>query len=52
VSVTILKALDDRRLFASVLRDKATWVPWRAFLAALFGLPMSEDEAELSSRRG
>ena len=48
--MTILKALDDRRLFASVLRDKATWAPWRAFLAALFGLPMSEDEAELYRR--
>lgn len=47
MSVTILKALEDRRLFASALRDKATWRPWRAFLAALFGLPMSEDEAEL-----
>src|ERR1700690_2292196 len=47
MSVTILKALEDRRLFASVLRDKATWRPWRAFLAALFGLGMSDAEADL-----
>jgi hypothetical protein len=47
VSVTILNALDDRRLFASALRDKATWAAWRAFLAALFGLLMSEAEADL-----
>jgi hypothetical protein len=47
MSVSILRALDDKRLFAGVLRDKATWEPWRALLAALFGLPMSEAEAEL-----
>jgi hypothetical protein len=47
VSMSILTALDDRRLFASALRDKGTWAAWRAFLAALFGLPMSEAEAEL-----
>jgi hypothetical protein len=47
MTVSILQALDDRRLFASLLRDKATWRSWRAFLAALFGLPLSEDEAAL-----
>jgi terminase large subunit-like protein len=47
MSVSILKALDDKRLFAGVLRDKATWAPWRAFLTALFGLLMSEAEADL-----
>src|SRR5580704_1620988 len=47
MSVNILRALEDKRLFAGVLRDKATWQPWRALLAALFGLPMSEAEAEL-----
>jgi Terminase large subunit, T4likevirus-type, N-terminal len=47
MSVSILKALDDPRLFAGVLRNKATWAPWRAFLGALFGLPMSEAEADI-----
>lgn len=45
--VTILDALDDRKLFGGVLRDASTWRAWRAFLAALFGLPMTKDEAEL-----
>jgi hypothetical protein len=46
-AVNILATLDDKRLFASALRDKATWWAWRGFLAALFGLPMSEAEADL-----
>jgi hypothetical protein len=47
MSVSILQALDDKRLFAGALRDKTTWAAWRAFLATLFGLPMSEAEADL-----
>ena len=47
MTVSILKALDDSRLFGGVLRDKATWGAWRAFLAALFALPMSDVEAGL-----
>src|ERR1700722_14201989 len=46
-ATTILKALDDRRLFGGVLRDVATWTAWRVFLAALFGLSMSEDDAAI-----
>ncbi len=42
MSLSVLQALDDKRLFAGALRDKSTWAAWRAFLAALFGLPMSE----------
>jgi len=30
-----------------VIRDRATWAAWRAFLCALFALPMSEGEAEM-----
>jgi len=45
--IDILRALDDKRLFASALRDKATWTAWRAFLAAMFGLPLSDAEADL-----
>src|SRR5262249_15021340 len=41
----ILEALDDPKLFGSFLRDAATWQAWRAFLAALFGLSMTEHEA-------
>jgi hypothetical protein len=39
--VTILDALRDRRLFGalSAFRDLASWNAWRAFLAAVYGLP-------------
>ena len=42
--VTILKALDDPKLFAPWFADKVTWVAWRAFLAALFGLPLTPEQ--------
>lgn len=41
---TLLDALDDPKLFAPWFRDAETWQSWRAFLAALFGLPMTDDE--------
>jgi hypothetical protein len=47
VSLSILSALDDPRLFGGALRNPATWAAWRVFLAALFGLGMSDDEAAL-----
>jgi hypothetical protein len=49
MNISILQALDDKHLFAGALRDKSTWAAWRAFLAALFGLPMSEDRGGLVS---
>lgn len=45
--VTILDAFDDANLFGGALRDASTWWPWRALLAALFGLPMTKKEAAL-----
>src|SRR5580658_5615416 len=45
--MTILEALDDPRLFGGAIRDRATWAPWRSFLAALFGLLMPEAEADI-----
>jgi hypothetical protein len=42
--VTILDALQDDKLFAPWFPDPATWQSWRAFLAALFGLPMTSAE--------
>lgn len=42
--MNVLEAIDDPALFAPWFRDPATWAAWRAFLAALFGLPMSEPE--------
>lgn len=46
--MNILAALDDPALFAPHFRGD-TWKPWRAFLAALFALPM--DEAALALYR-
>ena len=44
--VTILDAMGDPNLFAPWFRDPETWAAWRAFLAALFGLPMDDGMAE------
>jgi len=45
--MTILEACDDPKLFAPWFRKRETWVSWRAFMAALFGLPMSPAELEI-----
>ena len=44
--MNILEAMDDRTLFAPHFRGD-TWKPWRAFLAALFALPMDDDALAL-----
>src|SRR5665213_1253941 len=46
-AVTILEAMSHPDLWARWFRDPATWAPWRTFLAALFGLPMSDDDLAL-----
>src|SRR3989442_4633661 len=46
--LTILDALDDHALFGAAFAAP-TWQPWRVFLAALFGLPMTD--AELATYR-
>lgn len=38
---TILAAMDDPQLFGPHFRGPS-WAPWKAFLAAMFGLPMNE----------
>src|SRR5215831_14196446 len=45
--MNILAALNDPSLFKPHFRDLTTWAAWRAFLATLFALPMSEAEADL-----
>lgn len=49
-NVTILEAMAHSAIWARWFRDPATWEAWRAFLAALFGLPMSEAELALFRR--
>lgn len=44
--MNLLQATTDPKLFAPWFKDEATWTAWRAFLGALFGLPLSEAEAK------
>ena len=44
---TILDAISDQRLFGAAFRDLSTWRACRAFLAGLFGIAMSEAQAEV-----
>jgi hypothetical protein len=39
--MNILDAVDDPKLFGPWFKDPETWTAWRAFLAALFALPMA-----------
>src|SRR5262249_5254886 len=46
--MNILEAMRDPNLFAPwFLRDSATWAAWRAFLAALFALKMTNDHCAI-----
>ncbi|MGB6711652.1 MAG: hypothetical protein WBE85_16230, partial [Methylocella sp.] len=47
----ILGALDDHNLLGASIRDPESWKPWRALLAASFGLPLSEDQLALFRQR-
>jgi hypothetical protein len=51
--VNILEALNDPNLLGASIRDAESWKPWRALLAAAFGLPLSEDQlALIANARG
>ena len=43
---SILDAVRDERLFGSAFKDISTWRAWIAFLAALFGIALSDDQAD------
>lgn len=45
--MNILEACADPKLFAPFFKSPATWASWRAFLAALFALPMTDEEAAI-----
>jgi hypothetical protein len=45
VALTILEAMADPALFARWFVSEESWRAWQAFLAALFGLSMSQDQA-------
>ena len=44
--MNLLTALDDDNLFGPIFAGPS-WRPWRACLAAMFGLPLSEDQLRL-----
>ena len=43
----ILEAISSPDWWGPWFRDPDSWKPWRAFLAAVFALPLSEDQLEL-----
>ena len=45
-TITILDAINDPNLFGQHFR-KGEWNAWRTFLAALFGLPLTDEQREL-----
>jgi hypothetical protein len=45
--MNIIDALDDPHLLGASIRDAESWKPWRALLAAAFGLSLSEDQLAL-----
>jgi hypothetical protein len=47
--MNILAALDDPKVFAQFFRGD-TWNVWRVFLAALFALPMTQEQLALYSK--
>jgi hypothetical protein len=42
--ISLLDAIEDQKLFGPWFRDPGTWEAWKAFLAALFGLPMTDEQ--------
>jgi hypothetical protein len=49
---TILEAVDDKHLLGATIEDPAAWRPWRALLAAAFGLPMDALRASKTPASG
>src|SRR5437870_13868677 len=48
--MTILDALDDENLLGAAFPEPGTWAAWRVFLAAVFGLPMSDEQAAVYAK--
>ena len=45
--ITILQAMTDPELFGRWFSPSTSWLPWHAVLAALFALPMTNEQASL-----
>jgi len=48
--VTLLEAMRDPALFGAFFRDRKSWVPWESFLAALFGLSLTDEQLAIFQR--
>jgi hypothetical protein len=49
--MNILRAMQDPKVFGShFLRKGSTWDAWRAFMAALFGLPMDDQQLQIYTK--
>ena len=48
--MTILDAMHDPKLFGPWFKKRDSWRAWEVFLKALFGLPMTDEEAEVFRR--
>jgi hypothetical protein len=46
-ALTILDTINDPHLFAPWFKDSNTWTAWFAFLAALFALPMTNEQRDV-----
>jgi hypothetical protein len=49
-ALSITEVCDDPELLGRWFRNRETWRAWFAFLAALFGLPMSAEQLEIFQR--
>jgi hypothetical protein len=43
-AITILDACSDPALYGRWFKNRASWSAWFAFLAALFGLPLTPEQ--------
>jgi hypothetical protein len=49
-TITILDAIADLQLFGAHFKDRTTWASWFAFLAALFALPMTNEQLAIYAK--
>ena len=45
--MNIIEAISDPTVFGPAFRNPGTWSAWRSFLAALFGLPMDDEQRRI-----
>src|SRR5262249_33807756 len=46
-AMNILQAIDDPKVFGQHFRHPKSWMAWRAFLAAVFGLKMNAQQRQI-----